>query len=67
MAVEKKTQPPEPEVIAMPPLKMTLTHITDDPVNKKSLAAAIRKLLPQEEPVASSSIARIIKFLENKP
>jgi hypothetical protein len=67
MAVEKKTQPPEPEVIAMPPLKMTLAHITDDLVDKKSLSAAIRKLLPQEEPVVPSSIERIIKFLENKP
>ena len=67
MVVEKKKQPPEPEVIALPPLKMTLAHIADDPVNKKSLAVAIRKFLPQEEVVASNSIARIIKFLENKP
>lgn len=66
MVVEKKTQPPQPEVIALPPLKMTLAHIADDRVNKKSLAAAIRKFLPQEEKVDPQSIARLIEFLKDK-
>lgn len=67
MVAEKKVQPPEPEVIALPPLKMTLAHLADDQVNTESLVVSIRKLLPHEEQVVPQSISRLINFLENKP
>jgi hypothetical protein len=64
MVVEDEIQPRQPEVIALPPLRMTLTHAQDDHMNKKALAAAIKRFLPHEQQVDSQAIARIIEFLE---
>ncbi len=64
MTAEKETQPPQLEVIALPPLRMTLTHANDDHLNKKALVAAIKKYLPQEQQVDPQAIMRIIEFLE---
>ncbi|MBK8417370.1 hypothetical protein [Candidatus Villigracilis saccharophilus] len=66
MVAGKKAQSPKPdEVIALPPLRMTLAHAGDDQVNKKALAAAIRKFLPQEEHAGLHEVMRLIEFLEN--
>ena len=67
MTAEKETQPPQPEVIALPPLRMTLAHAGEDQLNKKALAAAIRKFLPREEHAGLHEVMRLIEFLENKP
>ena len=64
MTAEKETQPSQPEVIALPPLRMTLAHANDDHLNKKALVAAIKKYLPQEQQVDPQAIMRIIEFLE---
>lgn len=64
MTAEKETQPPQPEVIALPPLRMTLAHAKDEHLNKKALVAAIKKYLPQEQQVDPQAIMRIIEFLE---
>jgi hypothetical protein len=64
MVVEDEIQPRQPEVIALPPLKMTLAHAQDDHMNKKALAAAIKRFLPHEQQVDSQAIVRIIEFLE---
>lgn len=68
MVVGKKAQSAKPDdVIALPPLRMTLAHAGDDQVNKKALAAAIRKFLPQEEHAGLHEIMKLIEFLENNP
>jgi GTP cyclohydrolase I len=67
MAEEKKTQPRQPEVIALPPLRMILAHAKDHHVNKEALAAAIKKFLPQQQDVGLQAISRIIEFLKKRP
>lgn len=65
MVVKNEGQPPQPEVIALPPLRMTLAHAKDDRVNKKALAAAIKRYLPPpQQQIDPQAIMRIIKFLE---
>jgi hypothetical protein len=64
MVVEDEMLPRQPKVIALPPLRMTLAHVQDDHMNKKALAAAIKRFLPHEQQVDSQAIARIIGFLE---
>ncbi|NOT05411.1 MAG: hypothetical protein HOP27_12515 [Anaerolineales bacterium] len=64
MVVRKEEQPTQFEVIALPPLRMTLAHAKDDRVNKKALAAAIKRYLPHQQQIDRQAIVRIIKFLE---
>jgi hypothetical protein len=68
---EKDKQKIQPEVIAMPPLRMVLVHAKDDRLNKAALQPAIKKAsatpIDQEEQVKAQSLIKIIEHLEKKP
>ena len=68
---EKAKQKIQPEVIALPPLKMVLVHAKDDRLNKAALQPAIKKTsvtpTEQEEQVKAQSLIKIIEHLEKKP
>ena len=68
---EKDKQKIQPEVIAMPPLRMVLVHAKDDRLNKAALQPAIKKVsatpIDQEEQVKAQSLIKIIEHLEKKP
>jgi hypothetical protein len=69
---EKKTkQTIQPEVIALPPLRMVLVHAKDDRLNKAALQPKIKKVsvtpTDQEEQVKVQSLIKIIEHLEKKP
>ena len=68
---EKDKKKIQPEVIAMPPLRMVLVHAKDDRLNKAALQPAIKKVsatsIDQEEQVKAQSLIKIIEHLEKKP
>lgn len=70
-AEEKAKQTPQPEVIALPPLRMVLVHARDGRLTKAALAPAIRKIsadpVKQEEYLKPQTVKKIIEYLEKKP
>jgi hypothetical protein len=67
---ENAKQTPQPEVIALPPLRMALVHAKNEHVSRAALAAAIKKIALQsitaKEHVERQVIMRIIQYLEKK-
>lgn len=66
---EEKAKPKNRlDLIAMPPLKMTLAHAKDVRVSKVALVAAIRKISLQpvviEMKVDRQTVKRLITYLE---
>ena len=63
-------KPAQPQVIALPPLKMVLVHARDKSVNKADVQSAIRKAssvsTAQNEEIKAQSLARIIEHLTHK-
>ena len=70
MLEEKAKQTIQPEVIALPPLRMVLVHAKDRHVSKAALVAAIKKLAFQPVPVRKhvdlQVVRKLIKHLEKK-
>jgi hypothetical protein len=69
MPEEDDKQPIQPEIIALPPLKMALVHAKDERL-KKALQVALGKVAidpaTQEEQIKSKSLIKIIEHLEKK-
>ena len=67
---EKTTHTPQPEVIALPPLRMVLVHAKDEHLTKAALVSAIRKIsadpVKQEDPVEPQTVKKIIQYLEKE-
>lgn len=66
MSDENVKQKPQVDVIALPPLKMTLVHAKEERINRTMLAAAIESAILEEE-VKSKTLMKIIEHLEKKP
>ncbi len=69
-AEKKAKQTPQPEVIALPPLRMVLVHARDDHVSKAALVAAIRKIalesITAKKDVEPQIVKKIIEYLEKE-
>ena len=62
----KNKQPPSPEVIALPPLKMVLVYAKEEREHREALQSALRKIDLQEEQVKIQSLIKIIEHLEKR-
>ena len=67
---EKAKQTPQPEVIALPPLRMVLVHAKDEHLTKAALVSVIKKIsvdpVKQEDHVEPQTVKKIIEYLEKK-
>ncbi len=66
MPEEKKRQLPSVEVIALPPLKMTLVYAKEERMNKAMLASIKNNTLKDEQ-LEPQALMKIIEHLEKKP
>jgi len=69
MLEDKSKQKIQPDIIALPPLKMVLVHAKDERLNKESLQAMVRKIsaspaMEPEEKIKVQSLIKIIEHLE---
>ena len=70
MLEEKAKQTTQPEVIALPPLRMVLMHASDEHVSKAALVAAINRIAfnpaPAKKHVDPQALRKLIEHLEKK-
>jgi hypothetical protein len=68
MLEEKSKLAIQPEVIALPPLRMALMHANDEHVSKAALTAAVKKIslrsMPLGKGVDSQVVRKLIEYLE---
>ena len=70
MDEKKEKRAPQPEVIALPPLRMVLVHAKDQHVSKAALTTAIKKIALQSVKakvhLEPQVVMKLIQYLEKK-